>query len=353
MGDKTVKEVDVKVATPGAAQAQKQLSGLGQALKDLNNAGKAAGLTGDSGIIGLLKGAGIAGAIKFGADAVKAGADAWRDYASGAISAHDAVLKAASGIPIIGSLVDAGKSLAELLLELSVKNSWGGYHAPEKFAPGFDFKRSDIPKEIGDETAAGKAFRQARKEAQPELNSYLEKLRDLNDRIKDLRTQALTTSSASAQIEFGLAADELEKVVKDTTEKMHRAEQGFVRNLRTGLIDAFKDLPRQAETAGREILKRAQAVNAEDRQKRIELELDIFNAKWQEEHKSGPQIVRSAPATEGRFLTGAAPGGGNTPEAQTAKNTAETNKKLDENTLAIRDLARALNRDPGQIIYLR
>lgn len=115
MSDKVTKEVDLKVSASGAEKVPGMMARIGESMAQMNREARAAGLSGDSSIFGLLKGGGIAVGAKFAADAMANAFAAAKELAAGEMNAADALIKMGEGIPLVGSLVSMFKEGAGAL----------------------------------------------------------------------------------------------------------------------------------------------------------------------------------------------------------------------------------------------
>jgi hypothetical protein len=404
MDEKVVKQVDVQVGTPGEEQAKKKLGALAQALKDLNAAGKGAGLTGDGGLIGILKGAGVAVAVKFTADAIRDGAKAWGDYKSGAIGAAEATANLIRAIPILGSILDAtfavldavsGKavSIAQQEKEIAAMNAQRAKHESEArtfekirdFAFGINEAKKpiDVPEKllqlVNDRRRIDTKMEELR--ARDEYTAYSMRLKGA------ARMRFFKANPSPARVTMSAAEESaLRDADTENRDALKKAQGEFVGKAATGMgnmADEFKDFLRFMGKETGEIAKNYQKLVKENKaaleSRQIEIDLEAFRGaaesqkaaeeafmspaklemdrereKWlkiaadsnvsdalrkkaMEKARNvvgtGQAASSFAPLSESRFLTGVQGPSANLAivhAQQTAKNTADMTKKLDE-----------------------
>lgn len=131
MAETTKRTVQLSILTTGFKLADQGLANIGKRLKEVDDAAKraggglsgalgglnqtfkGAGLTGDAGLIGLLRGGGAAAAGVFAADVLKGTAQAFIDVRDGAKDMAQAIRDAAESIPVLGRIFGAGGAIRE------------------------------------------------------------------------------------------------------------------------------------------------------------------------------------------------------------------------------------------------
>lgn len=403
MSDKTTKEVDIKVGAPGAEKVPGLFARIGHEIHQMNTEARGGGL---HGIETILKGAGVAAFAHFGAEAISKAATATKEWAEGTISVGEAWTKAAEGIPIVGSFVSAIKEGAGALDALREKME--GTFDERKYRQQFVKTKGEIEAggqrfdsaitglggkaaEIGlDEPEkmrlharqewmkTGEEIEKLTKEAdllaRKQISLYWGAFRDGPGKEDRQREYALVSAQLERERDQIKRMEEFRAAVRgDANQKAADTETQIVAKFYGGLASAAQGAMKIAAKTGFDFMNQMGAKLVDMKAERDEYRKDFMYQMQQdtlefernkeqelqdfedEQKRRRPPSIMSytAPSIEGRFLTGAAGNGANNPQAEIAKNTAETNKKLDENTAAIKDLARAINQNPAQIVYIR
>lgn len=234
--NKTTKEVEVKISATGAAAAQRSLSGLGQTLKDLNNAAKGAGLSGDAGLVSLLKGAGALAGVKLAAEALKDGTEAFKEFRQGALTAGEAWVKFARSIPIVGSALEIGASLRELW-EMTVNE--GQYRGELKAADLYS--HADRVRATEDAAAAG-YLKKGRGLAESRGDPLYRKRKELEEdmaRIWEKLHSNMTVLSEKARDDYEESFKTIMIERHRTMEDIERREGSFMRGIRGRISNLF------------------------------------------------------------------------------------------------------------------
>lgn len=363
MSDKVTKQVDLKVSASGAEKVPGLMDKISHSLHEMNNEARKGAF---HGFETIFKGAGAGAGIYAAAEGIKKLAEAIESYTSHQKTANEAVHDFLSQLPLFGQVYDATHAVMGLItgmaeLEAEIKR----------------LENTEIGRQEGRKTETetyGAIIKKRYAETHPETTTHLAELlkerRALGSQLKDreadnltvmksggwtMLVQTLNEHKADAEILNRASKENWGSILKDLGEAGREFADRFVkatdpfRKTVGFLADQFAKAAEFQEKYRNEFNYQMQQDTLEfERMKEEELD------QWEAEHKAIAPPIRSytAPAVSGRFLTGAG-GGGESPEMQTARNTAQTNKKLDENTAAIQDLARAINQNPAQIVYIR
>lgn len=259
MSDKTTKEVDLKVSASGAEKVPGLFARIGHEIHEMNQAARGGAF---HGIETILKGAGIAAAVKFTAESVRAGAQAWKEYREGLLTVPEAIDKAINAIPLLGSINEAGSAIIEAI------------HAKPKMT---EWQKAAIVKKGAIEGAnADRAYSEWEKSME-ELYRNSDPLHERLRQQKAAANRLLNVEpykpgvDAAGQHFFRDAGQNMEEAAKRTAEELRRAEGSFMRQIRTGIEGFVSYGWREAAFSSRKAVR--EAVNAaNDRQDEIDLD---------------------------------------------------------------------------------
>lgn len=374
MSDTVTKQVDVKVGTPGAAQAKESLHGIGHALHEMNVEARRGGL---HAFETILKGAGIGAFIHFGAEAVKGMAEAWKDVASGVTTANEGFFKMAAAIPILGSVMEASKALGEALYAANhagevqaehfektvvvankaardaallasrgyVRDALRGERAENasRFMGGGAEKARNAYEDTQDKIYSMRSNRADFVKSEFELLAKRVDAKQITEELDAVQKAELdmlkgVTEAMDARIEIvsAKAKEAMDRGMKAAREAEMAGLKGLQEDLSAGLIGAFSK-------AKAELGNSINAASVGDLREKIktalwglEIKLPGLKADFREAYqayfrkqspgymdKPGNLVDRAAPVAEGRFLSGASSSSVADWQQKTAKNTEE------------------------------
>lgn len=295
----TKRTVQLDILTTGFRVAEQDLTKLGQQIKrvgdeakkgglagslgGLNRSFMGAGITGDAGLVGLMRGAGAGAAVMFGADILGGVARAFIDVRDNSRDMAEALREAANSIPILGNIFQAGGAIREAflgekaqlklaeevgkLIEAQVKDS---REVNERMKQLVEGERGKLNSMFGEKGSAAEA---ARRQFDDELSDvelkFMGMLRAIAAKITEIETTRLNRENWVRRFNLGLMMDtgftEEERRALDSLEQERRLlqeqrdqlrpqmrELGDFAALRGGQREQLEDFKRRLQRAGRD-----------------------------------------------------------------------------------------------------